>query len=154
MVEAIAEKEISKDPLEFIKRENFQVNDEDHFSSDNEEMVFPRPRQSEHHESRDETENEYHSHEKAVAFHIVKYKDTRESAHDVALSSPRGISGSPEGILSREKKLINRAVRQDDEEEKLPIPEDLHDQLLGEEMQSKNQTNSLSNRTSAPVGHE
>lgn len=44
MVEAIAEKEISKDPIEFIKRENFQVGDEDLFSSDNEELGFARPR--------------------------------------------------------------------------------------------------------------
>lgn len=100
MVEAIAEKEISKDPLEFIKRENFQVNDDDNFSSDNEEMGYPRLLVSEHHESRDETENEYHSHEKDVATHIVKYKERLESsAHNEVPSSPRGISGSPEGIL-------------------------------------------------------
>jgi len=135
MVEAIAEKEISKDPLEFIKRENFQVNDDDHFSSDNEEMGYPRPLVvSEHHESRDETENEYHSHEKAIATQIVRYKERLETHNDVP-SSPRGIS--PEGILSREEKLKSRG--HEDEEEKLPIPDDLHDQLLGEELQSKTQ---------------
>lgn len=91
MVEQIAEKEIQKDPIEFIKRETFQVGNEDNYSSDEgeqqpvvvKEEQFPPAKRLGGGGLRDSdfvladelrTQNEYHKEEKGVGNRMNMYK--------------------------------------------------------------------------------
>jgi hypothetical protein len=63
MVESIAEKEIQKDPIEFIRRESFQVGNEEFYSVDSDNQYLdpiPEPIKEVAEEEDDDDENEYH----------------------------------------------------------------------------------------------
>lgn len=82
MVESIAEKEISKDPIEFIRRESFQVGNEEFYSVDSDHQyldAIPEAVNEAGNDEDDEEENEYHQEENAVAKRIIRYRETTES---------------------------------------------------------------------------
>lgn len=91
MVESIAEKEIQKDPIDFIRRESFQVGNEDNYSVDSDLILEPPVEQIKElpaaaEEDEDDDGNEYHEEEKAVANRIGIYRETTESINDILLS--------------------------------------------------------------------
>ena len=95
MVESIAEKEISKDPLDFIRRESFQVGNEEFYSFDGDDArvqkILEQHDLEDDDDDEEEDDNEYHEEEKAVANRIGVYKEeTAESIPNVRSSYYRG----------------------------------------------------------------
>lgn len=106
MVESIAEKEIQKDPIDFIRRESFQVGgDEEFFSFDGDDVQVQRILENEDEDDEDDDdeeeeeapahdeeddENEYHEEEKAVAKIMRNYKD--DTMDSRVITSDRGLN--------------------------------------------------------------
>jgi len=100
MVESIAEKEIQKDPIDFIRRESFQVDNEDFYTVHGDDDQIEGIAENDNEDDEDYNEgNEYHEEEKAVARRIGDYKggenkdDTSESIQHI-LTSHRGIGAN------------------------------------------------------------
>lgn len=81
VVETIAEKEIEKNPVDFIRRESFTVGEE--FYPYENQGMSAQAGGGEDFDDDDEDENEYHQEEKPVGNRMRPYKDVKKDEESI-----------------------------------------------------------------------